>query len=369
MSAETIETHDPAPAIAAATARAEVAIRAGGTVLELRPDQQWWTPRQIATLRTLGVKDDVLPEELAIFQHVAQRSRLDPFAKQIYLIGRWDKRARRNVYRPQTGIDGYRLIAQRSGRYAGRVGPLWCGEDGQWRDTWFGSTPPAAAKMATRHYDDHGALHETWATVMFGEFVVTDKDGVRTGKWLTMPANQVAKCAEAAALRVVFPDETAGVLVDEETERDDEIARREHAAELAAAAARKAAVEHERLVAQINGAPAQPAERGKGLAPDDHGFGLPEFNAPTAEALEAFVADDAARAEAEGAPAPDAALLEVLLTAVETAEDDAQLREAESSVSAAHGVQRITDRGRQLLTDAATARRAVLRGGLEAGAE
>lgn len=359
MSAETIETHDPAPA----KPTAEVVKAAGGTILELRPEQQWWTPRQISTLQTLGVENDVLQTELMIFQHVAQRSGLDPFAKQIYLVGRYDSRAGRKVYRPQTGIDGYRLIAQRTGRYAGRVGPLWCAEDGVWRDVWLSNKPPAAAKMGVRHYDNHGGLHETWATVIFTEYVVTNKKGEPTGKWGSMPANQIAKCAEAQAFRVVFPDETAGVLVDEETERGDAEARQEHAAHLAAAAARKAALEHERLVSQINGAPLEPAERGKGMAPQD------EFATPDAAALEAFAADDAARAEAAGEPPPDAALLEVLLTATETAESDEELRQVESQVVGAHGVQRITDRGRQLLADAATARRAVLRSDLEGGAQ
>ncbi|WP_261569332.1 recombinase RecT [Frankia gtarii] len=319
----TVEVHQattPPPTTAV------VAVKSG-TILELHRDQEWWSQRQIAVLRTLGVKADVTNEELAIFQHVAQRARLDPFAKQIYLVGRYDRRAGRDVYRPQTGIDGFRLIAQRSGRYAGRAGQQWCADDGVWRDIWVGTTPPTAAKVGVRHYDDHGVLHETWATVMFSEFEVTNKDGKPTGKWGTMPANQIAKCGEAAAHRTVFPDETAGLVVDEEMEKGDDEARREHAAQMAEAAVRRAAIQHERIRAQVAGAPANPAERGAGSAPVDDDFA-------------AFAADDSTRADLEGAPEPDQDLLDVLLSAVGAAEDEAQLRHAEQEVDASHGVQR-----------------------------
>ena len=56
-----------------------------------------------------GASDD----ELMLFLHLAQRSGLDPFSRQIYLIerrqqidGQW-----KTTRQPQTGIDGLRLIA------------------------------------------------------------------------------------------------------------------------------------------------------------------------------------------------------------------------------------------------------------------
>jgi hypothetical protein len=63
--------------------------------------------------------------DLQVFLHYAQRAGLDPFARQFYMIGRNDRQPGGKKWTIQASIDGLRIVAQRSGEYAGQVGPEW----------------------------------------------------------------------------------------------------------------------------------------------------------------------------------------------------------------------------------------------------
>lgn len=199
----------------------EVALRHTTSELAIGAEQLAWTEQQLATLQHLGV-EGASEGDLRVFFHQAKRTGLDPFAKQIYMIGRndsvpderggWVKVKKFTI---QTGIDGYRLVARRAAAQSGEKlrtsEPLWCGKDMQWLEAWPSDDPPVAAKVVA--YRDGEPFP---GVAMYREFVQTKRDGKPNSMWSRMPANQLAKCAEAQALRKAYPQDLAGIYVDEE---------------------------------------------------------------------------------------------------------------------------------------------------------
>lgn len=190
------------------------------TALAVVEDQEFWTERQLAVLHQTGIDQDVSNAELAAFLHEAQVRKLDPFIRQIYLLGRWDKRKNRKVYRTQTGIDGFRLIARRAADNAGvdygYEGTVWFDPAGARHEVWLAQEPPAAAKVVVVR---NGQKFD--AVAKYSEYVQVDKDRRPMGMWLSMPAGQLAKCAEALALRKAFPEDLGGLYTEEEMAQAD----------------------------------------------------------------------------------------------------------------------------------------------------
>ena len=183
------------------------------------PSSNSFSPKRVALIKrtiAVGASDD----ELALFIAQCQRTGLDPFSRQIYSIQRqvFDPKLNRKVSKmiTQVSIDGLRLIAERSGLYAGQYGPFFTNSEGtNWVDIWTSRDYPFAAKVGVVRKDFAQPLY---AVAYWSEYCPM-YDGKPAQMWTRFPTLMLAKCAEALALRRAFPQELSDLFMFEETER------------------------------------------------------------------------------------------------------------------------------------------------------
>lgn len=167
--------------------------------------QQQFDRRQIEIMRRT-VAAGTTPEDFALFLEVCKHRKLNPFNREIYAI------VRDNRMTIQVSIDGLRLLAERSGRYRGQLGPYFCGTDGVWREEWLSDAPPVAAKVGILRSDFDQPM---WAIARYKSYVQMKSGGEPTTMWRKMPDVLLAKCAEALCFRKTFPGEIAGLYTHE----------------------------------------------------------------------------------------------------------------------------------------------------------
>lgn len=170
-------------------------------------DVNAWTDQERALVEAAGLVDrgQLAPRAtVEAFLAHCKRTGLDPIARQIYAIcrqGRWGI---------QVSIDGARLIAERSGKYAGQTPTEWTSDGVTWVDVWLDSAAPRAARVGVHRADFREPL-----------YAVATLDAYAAGgpMWKKMPALMLGKCAEMLALRKAFPQDLSGLYSTDEMDQ------------------------------------------------------------------------------------------------------------------------------------------------------
>lgn len=162
-----------------------------------------WTQARLELLKAT-IARDLNNEQFALFVEVCKSRRLNPFTKQIHAV------IRGGVMTIQTAIDGYRLIADRSGLYRGQTPPYWCGKDGVWTDVWTKNENPFVAKIGVHK---QGFPEPLWGMAYWDTYANPGPF------WKKAGAHMLSKCAEALALKKAFPEELSGLYTDDEMDQ------------------------------------------------------------------------------------------------------------------------------------------------------
>ncbi len=167
------------------------------------------TEAQVALIKNtvaIGATND----ELKLFFYECRRRGVHPLDRMIHFVKRGKEDKARATF--QAGIDFLRSQAEETGEYRGQekpeFGPLK-------KDTQY----PEWATITVRRKDpDSGEVYLVSAIAYWDEYYPGELLGFM---WRKMPRSQLAKCAEALALRKAFPKKIAGLYSFEEMEQAD----------------------------------------------------------------------------------------------------------------------------------------------------
>lgn len=127
--------------------------------------------------------------------------------KPVHIVPMWDSKARvmRDVIMP--GVGSYRTQAARSGQYAGVSEPEY-GPDVTEQVGGFEITYPAWCRVIVKRLLPNNMVAEFSAIERWKEnYATAGKDSqAPNAMWKRRPYAQLAKCAEAQALRKAFPE-------------------------------------------------------------------------------------------------------------------------------------------------------------------
>ena len=157
------------------------------------------------------IAPEATPDELKLFLYQAKRTGLDPLTRQIYCIHRWSKGGKRMTI--QTSIDGFRVIAERSGNYGGQSEPVF---------TYDKEGNLESCKISVFRFHNDIRFEASVGVAYLSEYCQYDKDGKPMGLW-AKPHIMLQKVTEALALRKAYPQDLSGIYTNEEMQQADEL--------------------------------------------------------------------------------------------------------------------------------------------------
>jgi phage recombination protein Bet len=149
-------------------------------------------------------------------------AQLDPIQKPVHIVPMWDSKAgaMRDVVMPGIGL--YRIQASRSGEMGGVSEPEF-GEDVTQKIGGQEITFPRWCKVTVSRLIGGTMVHFTAKEFWMENYAVKggkDKSIAPNAMWTKRPYAQIAKCAEAQALRKAFPEFGAAPTAEEMEGKD-----------------------------------------------------------------------------------------------------------------------------------------------------
>lgn len=160
---------------------------------------------------------------------------LDPFKRPIHIVSMYSRRHGKMVETIWPGISELRTTASRTGEYVGCGAPEWgpfSEKKFEWQeDVWENKrkitvtksktiTFPEYCRITVKRRHKSGHISDYTAEVYWEEAYATVNrfSDAPNEMWRKRPRGQVAKCTEAAAIRMAFPEEVGNDLTAEEME-------------------------------------------------------------------------------------------------------------------------------------------------------
>lgn len=162
-----------------------------------------FTQDQVALIKSQIAKD-ASNDELNLFLYQCKRTGLDPMTRQIYFMKRSGKMT------IQTSIDGFRVIAERSGDYAGQDEPEFISDD---KGTLL------CAKVKVYRFRNEQRYCASVGVAYWSEYVPMQGQDFM---WKKMPHTMLSKVAEALALRKAYPQDLSGLYTNDEMQQAEQ---------------------------------------------------------------------------------------------------------------------------------------------------